>query len=358
MGSPWARGSPVPELQHPTLHPTNLVCSWDPKTSQLPMGSQPGSHALTQPTPRAASCCCCIPGGPERSPSPSASRATSWPPPKPGRGATTALRTSTKTKPLHALRCGSGWDLLASARSLGTPFMGSTSHVPEIESPSPETPSRSLCVPSACEQSLGRAGPGEAMLWFEGLIPTFGTGQGGEKSPCGRLPTARPQMPCPAPTGLPGSSSRAGGGCQPPGRGGGGRGGREQRHPSPRRRDSPPSPLICLLPDVARRVLSLRLALEVPSSQAAANPWPSWQCRELARLQLTSELIKTFLTAPLQCTTTPAAVQYSRAGTAPVTRSQCSSPLSQPHHHHHAAPGPSAPHHRGRWVWFSFSRKT
>lgn len=169
-------------------------------------------------------------------------------------------------------------DLLASGRSLGSPFPrhpGAPRGVPGLVPPSPETPPRAgrqpPCTDPACEQVPRRAGaqtrPGEAMLWFEGLIPTLGTGQGKEKTL--RMVTHSPAAGCPA---LHQQVSRVSpappvAAASPfvPG---------EQRHPSPRRRDSPPGPLISRLPDVAKRVLSFWLSLEVPSSQAAANHHP------------------------------------------------------------------------------------
>lgn len=111
--------------------------------------------------------------------------------------------------------------------------------------------------------------PGEAMLWFEGLIPTLGTGQGEEQKPCGWLPTARLRgaLPCP---------NRSPGFRQPhrwrqPARGSPGSSVTPRRAAVTHCR----APLISRLPDVAKRVPSFRLGLEVPSSQAAANPQPS-----------------------------------------------------------------------------------
>lgn len=181
---------------------------------------------------------------------------------------------------MPALGSSSSGDLLASARSLGNPFpwhLGGPRGVPGLAPLSPVIPPRAgrrpLCTNPSCEQVPGRAGaeahPREAMLWFEGLIPTLGTGQGEEKTLL--MVTRSPAVGCPAlyrqvSRVSPAPPVAAASPFFVPG---------EQRHPSPRRRDSLPGPLISRLPDVAKRVLSFWLSLEAPSSQAAANHHPS-----------------------------------------------------------------------------------
>lgn len=181
--SPWARGSPflpAPRYLTPplTLHPTNPVCNWEPQSSHLPTPGSPRDRSWapsrTRPTPSAASCCCCIPRGMRGVPKLLRSPLHTMPAAQ-GHVATSEarerrqvasrvfLKSSTKIKPTAAL--GSSRDLLASARTPGTPFPRhprAPHDMPGLASPSPEIPPRAGRQPPrtdpTCEQIPGRAG--------------------------------------------------------------------------------------------------------------------------------------------------------------------------------------------------------